>query len=61
MREAVSGTLHLTDISSKGLSELLIYIYTGSLNTPTANMDFNLISELVNASEKVLNLCSRIK
>jgi hypothetical protein len=54
LAEVQSGTLIITDMSSKGMKELLKYIYTGSLQTtPDTTMELDLVAELLNASEKV--------
>jgi hypothetical protein len=54
LAEAQSGTLIITDMSSKAMKEFLRYIYTGSLQTtPDTTMELDLVAELLNASEKV--------
>jgi hypothetical protein len=54
LAEAQSGTLIIKDMSSKGMKELLRYLYTGSLKTtPDSILEIDLVAELLNASEKV--------
>jgi hypothetical protein len=54
LAEAQSGTLIITDMSSKAMKELLRYLYTGSLKTtPETILEIHLFAELLNASEKV--------
>jgi hypothetical protein len=54
LAEVQSGTLIITDMSSKAMKELLKYLYTGSLKTtPDTTMEIDLVAELLNASEKV--------
>jgi hypothetical protein len=54
LAEAQSGTLIITDMSSKAMKEFLRYLYTGSLQTtPDTTMELDLVAELLNASEKV--------
>jgi hypothetical protein len=53
LTEAKTGRMIINDIGSKGMKELLNYMYTGSLKTDISLMQVDIIAELLDASEKV--------
>jgi hypothetical protein len=53
MTEVKTGRMIIDDIGSKGMKELLNYMYTGSLKTDISLMQVDIIAELLDASEKV--------
>jgi hypothetical protein len=53
MTEVKTGRMIINDIGSKGMKELLNYMYTGSLKTDISLMQVDIIAELLDASEKV--------
>jgi hypothetical protein len=52
MAEGLSGKLILKDIGAKALEFLLKFIYSGRLES-VAGLDFDAVTELINAGTKV--------